>query len=227
MPSGAAGRRPNSRGASHLAWGVLAPTAMPGLPWRLLLLAAPLLDPGAAVRSESEAARVLARIADGEPPIEEVQRAAAQRSGVDPALLDSWGGRVRTAAWLPRLSVEFRREEHSTRTVGLTGTVESDYVRVTPGSWFGVRAAWDLDSLLFTADELRAAETAARLRRRREEAVQRVTRLYFQRLRLRLLLVLSPPANALERAESELALETATAELDALTGGLYSRPRSR
>jgi hypothetical protein len=109
--------------------------------------------------------------------------------------------------------------------VGLSGNLETDYARLTPGDALGVRATWDLDALIFTPDELRAASAETGMLRRRDEAVQRATRLYFERLRL--LLLLAPPVAVAERAERELALEEATAELDALTGGLLSRGRAR
>ncbi len=182
--------------------------------------------PPAAVAA-ARSARLLALLADGEPTIEEVQRAAAGRARVDDGAMDSWERRARTAAWLPKLSLEFRHDERSTRVVGLSGNVESDYVRLNPGDQVAVRAAWDLDRLLFAPEELRVAWTTSHLVRRREEAVQRATRLYFERRRLRLELALSPPEGALERAEREIAIDAVSAELDALTGGILARGRAR
>lgn len=183
--------------------------------------ASPTLAAVAAARS----ARLLALLADGDPAVEEVQRAAAAHVRVDDRALDSWERRARTAAWLPRLSLEYRHDERATRVVGLNGNVESDYVRLSPGDQVAVRAAWDLDRLVFAPDELRAAATASQLVRRREEAVERATRLYFERRRQRLRLALSPPEGALDRAEREVDIDAVTAELDALTGGLFSRGR--
>lgn len=181
--------------------------------------------PPAAVAA-ARSARLLALLADGDPAVEEVQRAAAAQVRADAGALDSWERRARTAAWLPKLSLEYRHDERATRVVGLNGNVESDYVRFSPGDQLAVRAAWDLDRLVFAPDELRAAATASQLMRRREEAVERATRLYFERRRLRLRLALSPPDGALERTESEIAIDAVTAELDALTGGLFSRGRA-
>ena len=56
--------------------------------------------------------------------------------------------------------------------------------------------------------------------------MQRATRLYFERRRLRLELALSPPEGALERAEREIAIDAVSAELDALTGGILARGRA-
>jgi hypothetical protein len=190
----------------------------------LVALAPPPAAPGTA---EAEAFRALARATAGEPTIAEVQRAAADLAGADDDQLRSWVVRPRTAAWLPRLSVEGSHTERDTRVIGVTGTVESDYLRLAPTTQVGVRLAWDLDRLIFARDEVGAAWTASRILDRREERVRRATKAYFQRRRLLLQLLLDPPREALARAERENQVDEVTAELDGLTGGLFSAGRMR
>lgn len=189
--------------------------------------ALPRASPAAPEVAEARAAQLLARLADGEPGVEEVQRAAAAGVPADPEELESWRRRAGRAAWLPRLSAEVRREDRTYRIYGLTGSGEVDYLRAAPGTVAAVRAVWDLGALIFSPDEVRAAEAAARLLRHRGDLVTRATRLYFERQRLRAALVLSPPEDVAERADRELALEEMTAELDALTAGLFRRGRPR
>ena len=50
-----------------------------------------------------------------------------------------------------------------------------------------------------------------------------VTRLYFQRRRAQVELVLSPPADAAEEARRRLDLEELGAQIDGLTGGALTR----
>jgi hypothetical protein len=185
--------------------------------------APPTADHPAGVRNEAH--RVLALVAAGDPPIAEVQRAAADHDGVDPDRLRTWVARPRAAHWLPRVTLDASRTERDTRVIGVTGTVESDYLRVTPSTQFGVRLSWDLDQLVFSRDEPAAAWTASRLIDRREERVRRATRLYFQRRRLLVQLALEPPREAAQRAERENQVDELTAELDELTGGLFSGRR--
>ena len=71
-----------------------------------------------------------------------------------------------------------------------------------------------------------AAWTASRLVDRREERVRRATRLYFQRRRLVAQLALDPPRDAVARADRENQIDELTAELDAVTGGLFSGRRN-
>jgi hypothetical protein len=192
-----------------------------------LLLAAPpapsAADPAAMARLDGQ--RVLTVVAAGDPPVAEVQRAAAEHDGVDPDRLRAWVARPRSAHWLPRVTLDASRTERDTRVVGVTGTVESDYLRLNPSTQFGVRLSWDLDQLVFSGDEPAAAWTASRLIDRRAERVRRATRLYFQRRRLLVQLALDPPREALQRAERENQVDEITAELDELTGGLLSGRR--
>jgi hypothetical protein len=203
------------------------------LPILALLLAAPpaapLPVPGAAdapASARSEVRRILALVAAGDPPIAEVQRAAAAHDGVDPDRLRAWVARPRSAHWLPRITLDASRTERDTRVVGVTGTVESDYLRLNPSTQFGIRASWDLDQLVFSRDEPAAAWTASRLIDRREERVRRATRLFFQRRRLLVQLALDPPREPAQRAERENQVDEVTAELDELTGGLFSGRRN-
>ena len=169
---------------------------------------------------------MLALVAAGDPPIAEIQRAAARHDGVDPERLRAWIARPRSAHWLPRVTLDASRTERDTRVVGVTGTVESDYLRVNPSTQFGVRLSWDLDQIVFSRDEPAAAWTASRLIDRREERVRRATRLFFQRRRLLVQLALDPPGSPAQRAERENQVDEITAELDELTGGLFSGRRT-
>jgi hypothetical protein len=196
-----------------------------------LLLTAAAAQPGARrapaavepAESEVRAARAAGLAWAGEPSVEAVRRAAASQLEGESERLESLRRRARQAAWLPRLSAEVAHDERTTRVVGFTGSAESDYLRFSPGTRAWLRAAWELDRLVFSRDELAVAEAASRLARQREERVERATRLLFQRVRLKAELALAPPEGSVERVRGELELGRVTAELDALTGGLLGR----
>lgn len=198
---------------------------MPVLPILLAALAAaPAATPDASPHPDtSEALRALAYLRSEGPPIAEVRLAAAREVERDPAPLATFARRARLAALLPRITAEGRYDERSYRVVGLQGSGEVDYLRLSPGRALAVRATWDLGAVVAAREELAAASAAAARLRRREEAVRRATELHHERRRALLQLLLAPPASALARAEAELALDRLTAELDALTGGLLSR----
>lgn len=165
--------------------------------------------------------RLLARLAAGDPPIARVQAAAAaavEEAVPDPAAL---AARRRLAALLPRVSAELKADQRSYRVVGLQGTSEVDYLRSSPGTSVSVQATWELPDLVVGRGEPASASAALTRLRRREEAVRRATLLYYERRRLLVLLALDPPTTPLARAEAELELDRRTAELDAVTGGLF------
>jgi hypothetical protein len=182
--------------------------------------------PEAAPRPEVEAFRALAAVSAGEPGIADVQEAAAREAERDGPSI-GFPLRSRLSALLPRLTAEYRHDEQSNRVVGLQGSGEVDYVRLTPGNAFVVRATWDLGTLVAARGELAAATAAAERARRRAEAVRRATAAFFDRRKARLALLLEPPQGALARAEAELAVDRLTAELDALTGGLLAARGAR
>ncbi len=165
-----------------------------------------------------EAARLLGLVLAGEPRIEAVQRAAAARAAPGRDDAEGWRRRSRLAALVPRLVAEYRHDERSLHVVGVTSGSEVDYLRTSPGDTVSVRLGFDLDGLVFGRQELAAVAAAQRAEGHRRAALDRATRLYHERLRLRLSLVASTPASARERVALEIDLEAVTAELDALTG---------
>jgi hypothetical protein len=83
---------------------------------------------------------------------------------------------------------------------------------------------WDLANLVWDS-----AQTSIDVRSRlmvqlRREVLQEVTRHYFERQRLLAEFEANPTDDPLLQRERALRLEELTAQLDALTGGLYSSP---
>jgi hypothetical protein len=186
----------------------------------MLLALAPLL-----LAAPPDVPIVLSRLAASDPPIEEVQQAAARRAAPTPEEAAGWKSRSRWAAWLPRLTAWYRHDENSSRTLGLTSSSAVDYVRLAPADELGARLTWNLPDLVHSDAEIRAAEAAGRAARQRAEAAERATRLYFRRRELIAGLWLDPPAEPRARAAAELAIEQVTAELDFVTGGLLGGRR--
>ena len=199
-----------------LIHGVLLATAVAGAGVARPDASARQLEIGGEARDE--VARLLRLVLAGEPRIEAVQRAAGVRAGPSRDEADGWRRRSRLSALVPRLVAEYRHDDRSVHEVGVTSSSEVDYVRIMPGDTVSVRLAFDLDGLVFGKQELAAVAAARHAEAQRRAAVDRATRLYHERLRLRLALAASPPATARERAALEIDLESVTAELDALTG---------
>lgn len=205
-----------------LALAVFVPFAATGGPPLSPPAQPPPVDPATA---ELQAERALALVAAGEPRVEAVQRAAAREADRASAGAADYPGRARWAALLPRVTAEYRHDEASNRVVGLQGSGEVDYLRLTPSDSYLLRATWDLPSLVAAPGEVAAGTQAQARARRRAEAVERVTKLFFERRRLKVALLLAPPADPVARAQAEIEIARLAADIDALTGGA-SRERA-
>ena len=177
----------------------------------------------AASDADAEALRAIALLSAGEPGVAEVQAAAARAADAESPGAVGFGRRARLAALLPRLTAEYQRDERSYRVVGLQGSGEVDYLRLSPGYSASLRATWDLGGLVAATGEVSAATEAASRARARADAVKRATNVYYERRRLRLALLLEPPVTAIARAQAELEIDRLGAELDALTGGRWAK----
>jgi hypothetical protein len=190
---------------------------------------APPASPGGApppfLAAEREALRALAALEGGEPGIGEVQEAAARAAAGAVGEARGFARRARLGALLPRVTAEIRREDHSSRVVGLQGSGEVDYLRLAPATSWAFRATRDLGELVAARGELQGAAAAGERAKRRADAVRRATALFYERRRAQAALLLAPPDAALDRAEAELEVERLGAELDALTDGLFSGRR--
>lgn len=180
------------------------------------------LSPDAAA-AEALALRAVLAIAAREPEVEVLQRAAAAIADRASDDLTDYPARARWSALLPRLTAEYRHDQAANRVVGLQGSGEVDYLRLAPSDTVVLRVTWDLPSLAAAPGELQAGTQLAARAQRRAEAVEKVTRLFFERRRLRVALLVAPPADPVARAQGELEIARLAAEIDALTGGKLSR----
>ena len=173
-----------------------------------------------------------------EPPVKDVQAAALRFFKVHPERVQSYR---RGAAWkalMPNVELIFNND------FGTNDRYLYDYIyvnkiaspngRCTDGTcWpakdeetvkrmgisLGLRASWSLDRLIFNAETLDVSSLVGV----QEGLLREITSLYFTRRRLMTALVLSPPQSPHEEITENLRLEEITANIDALTGGFFTR----
>jgi hypothetical protein len=153
------------------------------------------------------------------PSVAEVQEAAERAALVHLADLAGWRSRARTAAWLPSLEADYRRNVGEIDTLGVQSNLGIDSHNLEDVSRYGVKASWQLSQIVFSSEEITAASTALELEQRRQDLVAHVTELYFERLR-----TLAKERDAAGREAEALELRAAelTAKIDALTNGFLS-----
>lgn len=157
--------------------------------------------------------------------LEATRSRAVSLAMVEPDRARSYVNRARRAAWLPELRLRAdrrfgRRESLDVPSISTTltsplGLDTVDDVR------YEARLTWDLARLVFSHDELAAQSQSMHMAEMRRDIELTVSRLYFERRRLRLDAV---SASAGERTlKRELRLREIEAELDALSDGGFSQ----
>jgi hypothetical protein len=159
-----------------------------------------------------------AAVAASEPGLAEAQAAAQRAAGGSAADDAARTARLRRSHWAPVLRGELlRRDELRNRVGEVRGYPLRQDDAAAWNSW-SVTLTWDFAQLVYSREESQLALAHVHLARVRREAADRAAALWVERRQKRASLQSLTGA-----ARREAALETlrVTAELDAVTGGLY------
>ena len=170
---------------------------------------------------------VVRALAATDPPVEALRAAATALALAEPARARSLLERARYAGWLPEVRVRVDRRFSRSESADLGGSAGATFAPVGIDSnndvRYELRATWDLSRIVFNPDELAAQFQALRTADARRELESLVIRLYFERRRLK---AESGAADANDVATAmrlELRVAEIEAQLDALTGGAFTR----
>jgi hypothetical protein len=169
----------------------------------------------------------LQRAAQDGPPVDGLRAAASALVLADPERARSLVRRARWAAWLPE--VRFRVDRRFGRSESLDvspvplGDAPPVALDTVDEVRYEARATWDLSRLVFNPDELAAHAEALKIAEVRREVETLVIRLYFERRRLKVEAVAADGYDVASNLRRDARIEELEAELDALTGGAFSR----
>jgi len=166
-----------------------------------------------------------------EPSIQEIQKQAMKYAEVQPEKIEAWRKAAAKSAWLPKLSMGVNGDKNLTTGDSVWGSYTSGgQVYIGPDDKtfydnFGwdISLSWDLGDLIWNSDQTSIDSRSKLMVELREDILDEVTRLYFERRRLQTELLISPPEEASERLDKTLRLEELTASIDALTGGYLTQ----
>ena len=88
--------------------------------------------------------------------------------------------------------------------------------------WITLEASWNLQELVMSSERIRAINEAQDLVKLRDTVLTEVTRLYFERRRQQVQMLLSPSPTVQGQLNDSLRLQELTASIDALTDGRFS-----
>lgn len=157
-----------------------------------------------------------------EPTIGDVRDAAIRYAETHPGKIASWRRLAQVRALLPSLSVsadtnltDFRHWDAGANPDSLLrGERDMDWT---------TSLTWNLGDLIWNDDQTSIDVRSRLMVQLRNDIVDEVTRLYFERRRAQLARLLEPPGNPTALAEAELKIQELTALLDGLTGGEFSK----
>lgn len=164
---------------------------------------------------------------DYEASIEEIKDAAIEYAEVSPDKIREWRRAVANRAWLPDLSIKYGKARDWQSSSYFYSTKDEKYTDddITKGSdsdWY-ISLSWNLGDLIWDNVQTSIDNRSKLMVQLRDDVLNEVTRLYFERRRLQIELVMSPPGNDRDYIEKDLRLQELTASIDALTGSFLSR----
>lgn len=166
-----------------------------------------------------------------EPSIQEIQKQAIEYAEVQPEKIKLWRKSAAKSAWLPKLTIGVDGDDNLTISDSVWGSYSSggqNYVGPDDKTYYNntswdVSLSWDFSELIWSSDQTSIDSRSKLMVELREDILDEVTRLYFERRRLQTELLISPPEEASVRLDRQLRLEELTASIDGLTGGYLSK----
>jgi hypothetical protein len=167
----------------------------------------------------------------GDPDVHTVQRAVLAYLELSPVRIARLDARARGAALYPQVRATFSLDRDLSHESDRDQTFSSGSVRDLFGRdsehgkslGLDVQLVWDLGKLAAPDPALSVSRERRQLIELRDQVLERVNRLYFERLRMLARLAALPPERAEERVELELRIRELAAQLDAWTGGMFSQ----
>jgi hypothetical protein len=173
--------------------------------------------------------------AQGEPTIQAVHKAALQYASLHPEIFKSMRRRSRVQAALPQLTVRMttdldKEERALTRfddtRVDETNTTIPQNISATETTGNDLQlyaeARWKLNESIFNFQETAVMRENRYSAKERQKLLQTVTQVYFERKRALIKMRPSKPGSE-AAALAQLKIAQIEAELDALTGGWFSK----
>lgn len=160
-----------------------------------------------------------------EPSIQKVQQAAIHYAEVEPEKVMLWRKQAAGRAVLPKVSATVGRDttDFWHWESGSTTKINDDVLmRGRDSLDWGVTLSWDLGELIWTDAQTSIDVRSKLMVELRESVLDEVTKIYFERIRVKAELDNCAIEDRKKLFEKELKLQELTASLDALTGQFFS-----
>ena len=159
-----------------------------------------------------------------EPTIRQVQEVAIQYAEVSPNKIKRWREKARIKAILPKFNIGVDHSASDTYEI-YTSSKDSYWMygpRDNTEGW-DMNLSWDLSELIWNPDQTTIDIRSKLMVQLRDDILDEVTRIYFERRRLQIGLAAGAQETEISTVNKKLRIDELTANLDAFTGGWFSR----
>ncbi len=170
---------------------------------------------------------------DDEPNIADVQQMAMRYSHTHRSQVESWLAASKNAPKLPEFQFRYYYYDrwntgYNTEAIDKDPGCENvpDDADSDKDHVYQLTLKWRLDELMMSSERIRVISESQDVVKLRDKVLGEVTRIYFDRRRLQVDSLLAPSSGIKSQVEDQLRLMELTAELDAFTGGEFSRALS-
>jgi hypothetical protein len=166
---------------------------------------------------------VLSRF-DHEPTIEEIRTAAIEYAEVQPEKIEKWRKAAARKALLPDLTFHYDKgKSWNSSAYFYSGKyVDDDITKDNDRGW-SISLAWKLGELIWNDDQTSIDSRSKLMVELRDDVLNEVTRLYFERRKMQIEKFLLPQEDIRDRLDRDLRIQELTADIDALTGSYLSK----
>lgn len=198
-----------------------------------LILGAALLTTPVLASAQDDAKEILARYKT-EPTVEATMEAALEYAGITTDRLDSLYSRAQGSRALPkkvyyeytgRFQDTDRPQEKTTldEAGNPKSVVQTKYKQDQDYDQHKVRAEWELSGLVYNSDMLNVYKAMSSTAKDRDKLLKDVTKIYYARRKHQITMDTDTSADVITRLDQEIKLQELTAQLDAYTGGWFSK----
>lgn len=159
-----------------------------------------------------------------EPTARDVQRKVIRYADVSNGKIKRWHAESRLAGLLPTFSFG-RNFDRGTSISTYSGKYITGPEDKSKG--WDADVSWDLGDIIYSSDQTSIDSREKMMVELRNDLLSEVTRIYYERRRLQIGLVYTPPVSEQEHLENLLRVDELTALLDAMTDGFFSRTLDR
>ena len=182
---------------------------------------APESTPGISLYQPPEETLSLFReLVSSEPSAREIHKRVIQYADVANGKIKRWHALSRLAGALPTFSFG-KNLDRSASVSTYSGKFITGPEDISKG-WDG-DVSWDLGDILYSSDQTSIDSREKMMVELRNDLLSEATRIYFERRRLQIDLVFTPPASEQEHLENLLRLDELTSLLDGMTDGFLSK----